>query len=172
METLALFLSFTKLLKMPYLTTEDRSVKSWGLLVTNCSMNGKASIAVLSTTSMRTRPRTHFWISYPAISLSRWLRVLAAMAPPIEWPTRIIERSGYLSWTKVRTSIASSIRLAWDILASSSWSSLYTCSPWPIQSKLMTVFSAFNVSAITENVIAVFPAPCMHKKMWPCDPAK
>ena len=43
--------------------------------------------------------------------------------------------------------------------------------PCPRQSKLMTVFSAFNYSANTANDIAVCPAPCMHKKMCPCVPA-
>lgn len=106
-DTLALRLSLTCPPRTPYFTTDYRSGKWTGRFFTICSMNGSASIAVPSTTSIIATPRIHFYSSEPYMSLSIWATVLVAIAPPIEWPIRRIDRSWYFSWTWFNTSSVS-----------------------------------------------------------------
>ena len=99
METRALRLSLTWPPITPYLITDCKSGKLSGRFLTIYSMKGRASIAVPSTTSIIATPRMHFCSSDPYISCSIFVAVLIAIAPPIECPTKMMERSANFSWT-------------------------------------------------------------------------
>mmetsp|Transcript_30469 Transcript_30469/g.48911 ORF Transcript_30469/g.48911 Transcript_30469/m.48911 type:complete len:268 (+) Transcript_30469:188-991(+) len=129
------------------LTASCGDLKTFGRVFTILVIDGRAAIAVPSTTSTTTSPITLNFSAYAT---------LTAIAPPSECPTRTI--GVFLGIALAKTLMVSSRSWLEDMIFLS-WTLVF---PWPLRSYDTTRWFFFIRPAKIAHDIAECPAPCIH----------